>query len=178
MHSMCRRLQTTSLGNLIIEHMQIDVPNGSMHQVLARNTANDADGSRPGLSAPVVVQHWKQHSISWRHARRQPLHYYCCATAWCLQSKLADQRNILKQLDVVPLLELSNLCAPQLKAMSHYLTNNAQFQVVHAESARACTKSCHFTVACHVEFGTASCFASIVKVYARLVEKATVRAMG
>ena len=92
--------------------------------------------------------------------------------------KVTRSAYILKQVDVVPLLKLSNLCARQLKAMSRYLTNIAQFHVVHAESACACTKSCHFTVACHVEFATASCFASIVKVYACLVEKATVRAMG
>ncbi len=86
---------------------------------------------------------------------------------------------ILKQVGAVPLLELSNLCAPRLKAMSRYLTNNARFQVVHAESACVRVQIMSLsTVACHFEFASASCFASIVQVYASLIEKAAIRAIG
>ena len=60
----------------------------------------------------------------------------------------------LMQADVVLLSKLSTLCAPQLKAMSSYLTNLAQLQVAHANQCRVCWcmyKQCHFSVACHVE---------------------------
>ena len=60
----------------------------------------------------------------------------------------------LMQADVVLLLKLRSLCAPQLKAMSSYLTKLAQLQVAHANQCRVCPcmyEQCHFAVACHVE---------------------------
>jgi len=35
-HSMCRHLHTTSLDNLNVEYMYTDLPNGSTHQVFAK----------------------------------------------------------------------------------------------------------------------------------------------